>query len=47
MEQYNGNKLIMKGKLSFVDLAGSEKWKSHQLSTFSQERLDNYQIIII
>lgn len=32
-------RIVKQGKLSFVDLAGSEKWKSHQLSKFTPERI--------
>ena len=32
-------KVRMQGKMSFVDLAGSEKWRSHQLSKFTSERI--------
>jgi kinesin family protein 3/17 len=35
----SGNSTTKRGKLCFIDLAGSEKWKSHQLSQFSQERI--------
>ena len=31
--------ILVNSKLSFVDLAGSEKWKSSQLATFSVERV--------
>ena len=30
---------VRKSKLSLIDLAGSEKWRSHQLSSFSSERI--------
>ena len=33
------SKIRMQGKMSFVDLAGSEKWRSHQLSKFTSERI--------